>query len=69
MKIFKYLKKRDMLMVVFCIGLVVLQVWLELTMPDYTKKLTEAVSAQRADMDTVYENGGKMLLCAVGSMI
>ena len=56
-------------MVVFCIGLVVLQVWLELTMPDYTKKLTEAVSAQRADMDTVYENGGKMLLCAVGSMI
>ena len=56
-------------MIVICIGLVVLQVWLELTMPDYTKKLTEAVSAQRADMDTVYENGGKMLLCAVGSMI
>ena len=69
MKIFRYLKKRDMAMIAVCIGLVVLQVWLELTMPDYTKKLTEAVSAGKADMDIVYENGGKMLACALGSMI
>ena len=56
-------------MILVCIGLVILQVWLELTMPDYTKKLTEAVSAGNADMDIVYENGGKMLLCALGSML
>ncbi len=55
-------------MILICIGLVILQVWLELTMPDYTKKLTEAVSAGKADMDIVIENGGKMMLCALGSM-
>ena len=69
MKIFKNLTKRDLAMIFVCIALVVIQVYLELTMPDYTKKLTEAVAAQNADMDLVFENGGKMLACALGSTV
>ena len=68
MKIFKNLTRQDLIGIVLCIGLVVIQVFLELKMPDYTKRLTEAVSVGNADMDVVYKNGGKMLACAVGSM-
>lgn len=67
-KIFKNLKCRDVCFILICVVLVVTQVWLDLTMPDYTQKLTESVSAGDIDMGTVMKNGGMMLLCAVGSM-
>lgn len=67
-KVFKNLKARDLFFILICAGLVVVQVWLDLTMPDYTQKLTQAVSAGSIDMGNVFENGGMMLLCAVGSM-
>ena len=67
-KILKNLKPRDLCYILICAALVVVQVWLELTMPDYTQKLTLAVTAEKTDMDIVWENGGMMLLCAFGSM-
>lgn len=67
-RVFKNLKARDVFFILICAGLVILQVWLDLTMPDYTQKLTESVSAGSVDMGKVFENGGMMLLCAVGSM-
>ncbi len=66
--IFKNLKKKDWIFVVVCAALVLLQVWLDLTMPDYTKKLSESVSSGSVSMDIVWKNGGMMLLCAFGSM-
>ncbi|MCM1315042.1 MAG: ABC transporter ATP-binding protein/permease [Muribaculaceae bacterium] len=68
LKIFKNLKKRDVCFMLICVGLVITQVWLDLTMPDYTQKLTESVSAGSIEMNEVLKNGGMMLLCAVGSM-
>ena len=67
-KILKNLKPRDLCYILICAALVVVQVWLELTMPDYTQKLTLAVTAEKTDMNIVWENGGMMLLCAFGSM-
>ncbi len=67
-KIFKNLKGKDLLYILICAALVVTQVWLELKMPDYTQKLTETVSSGQVSMDSVLENGGLMLLCAVASM-
>lgn len=66
--IFKNLKKKDWLYVFICAALVVVQVWLDLTMPDYTQKLTTAVSAGSITMDDVWKNGGLMMLCAAGSL-
>ncbi|MDE6501083.1 MAG: ABC transporter ATP-binding protein/permease [Ruminococcus sp.] len=68
-KVFKNLKARDVIFILICAGLVVVQVWLDLTMPDYTQKLAESVSAGSIDMEKVLANGGMMLLCAVGSML
>lgn len=67
-KILKNLKGRDLIYIFICAALVVLQVWLELTMPDYTQKLTASVSAGNILMKDVWKNGGLMLLCALGSM-
>lgn len=68
LKIFKNLKKHDVFFMLICVMLVVIQVWLDLTMPDYTQKLTESVSAGSIEMSEVLKNGGMMLLCAIGSM-
>ncbi|MCR5329661.1 MAG: ABC transporter ATP-binding protein/permease [Lachnospiraceae bacterium] len=67
-KLMKNLTKKDLLFVCICAAMVVLQVWLDLTMPDYTQKLTESVSSGALEMSTVLKNGGMMLLCALGSM-
>lgn len=67
-KLMKNLKKRDWLYIILAIALIVVQVWLDLTMPDYTAKLTTSVSSGGATMKDVWQNGGLMLSCALGSL-
>ena len=55
-------------MLAACVALIVCSVWLELTMPDYTAKLSSSVSSGAASMGVVWKNGGMMLLCAFGAM-
>lgn len=65
-KIFKVLHCREWLYVFFAAGFIVLQVWLDLLLPDYTKTITElAVSA--GSLSKILENGAYMLACALGS--
>lgn len=49
--------------------LIVSQVWLELTMPDYMSKITTLVQTRGSKMSEVWAAGGMMLLCAFGSMV
>ena len=65
----KNIRKRNIIYFIFVICFVILQVWLELTLPEYTKALTGAINSNTATMDVVWKNGGMMLLCAGGSMI
>ena len=67
--LFKYIKKKDWFFIVIAIGFIVVQVWLELKMPDYTKELTKIVQSGTNTMTEVWKNGGMMLLCAAGSMV
>ncbi len=68
LKLFKYLTKRDWLLAFVCLGLIVLQVWLELTMPDYTAEITRLVVSGSDRMRPILVAGGKMLACAAGSL-
>lgn len=68
-KIFRNLKKRDLLFIFFSTALIVFQVWLDLKMPDYTQKLTQSISSGDLKMKDVRNNGMMMLLCAFGSML
>lgn len=67
--LFKRLKWQDWLTIFVSVGLIVVQVWLELKMPDYTKALTLMVQSGSVTMSGVWENGGYMLLCAFGSLV
>ena len=74
LKLLKYLSKRNLLQLFFIAVFVVCQVWLELTMPDYTQQLTKIISTAQANgtdinMADVWFNGGMMILCALGSMV
>ena len=67
-KLFKYLKKIDYFFIFLVIGLVVLQVYLDLKMPDYTAKITTLIYSDDLNMKDVWYNGRRMLYCALGSM-
>lgn len=67
-KLLKNLSKRNWLMMFFAIGFVVLQVWLDLTIPDYMADITALVQTDGSKMADIMAAGGKMLLCAFGSL-
>lgn len=67
-KLLKNLPKRNWLMMLFAIGFVVLQVWLDLTIPDYMADITALVQTDGSKMTDIMAAGGKMLLCAFGSL-
>ncbi len=48
---------------------IVVQVYLELTMPDYMSEITLLVETEGSAMNDILSAGGKMLLCAAGSLI
>ncbi len=67
-KLLKNLPKRNWFMMLFAIGFVVLQVWLDLTIPDYMADITALVQTDGSKMADIMAAGGKMLLCAFGSL-
>ena len=69
-RIFKSLKAREWLYFVLGVGFIVLQVFLDLTMPDYMSTITElAVSGAASGMAEIWKNGALMLACALGSAL
>ena len=52
-----------------CILMVVAMVYLELEIPGYMSGITTQLNMPETDMDTVYHDGGMMVLCAFGSLI
>ena len=65
----KNFKKKDWLIIIVSIALIVMQVWLELKMPDYMSKVTVLVQTEGSKMSEILKNGGFMLLCAFGSLV
>ena len=49
--------------------LILAQVYLNLTMPDYMSDMTVLVQTEGSAMADILAAGGKMLLCAVGSLL
>ena len=68
-KLIKNFKKKDWLIIIVSIALIVMQVWLELKMPDYMSKVTVLVQTEGSKMSEILKNGGFMLLCAFGSLV
>ena len=69
LKLFKNFKLKEIFMAIVAISLIVLQVYLELKMPDYMSKITVLVQTEGSKMKDILQNGGYMLLCAFSSML
>ena len=69
LKPLKNLNKKDWIYASICALLVVIQVWLELKMPDYMSNITQLVQTRGASMSDILTQGGYMLLCALGSLV
>ena len=67
--LFKKLKAQEWLYVACCLVLVTLQVFLDLKLPDYMSRITTLVQTPGSALADVWAQGGKMLLCAFGSLV
>lgn len=68
-KLLKNLKKREIILILFIIILIVSQVWLDLKLPDYMSKITALIQNGNNGIKGILKEGSKMLLCAFGSLI
>ena len=69
LKLLKNLTKKDWILTLFSIILIIGQVWLELKMPDYMSEITVLVKKEGSQMKDILINGGYMLSCALGSLV
>ena len=67
-KLFKNFTKKDYLLILSCIVLIVAQVWLDLKLPDYMSAITRLVQTENSTMGEILKQGSYMLLCAFGSL-
>ena len=68
-KLFKNLTKKEIILIIFSLLLILVQVKLDLTMPDYMSKITVLVQTEGSEMKEILKNGALMLGCAAGSLI
>jgi len=67
--ILKYLRKREMLFMLGTIVVTIIQVFLELKLPDYMNAITTTVITPGSPMSEIWRAGGMMLLCSFGGLV
>ena len=68
-KLLKKLTWKDFILAAVAFVFIIVQVWLSLTMPDYMSEITKLVQTKGSKMNDILIAGGKMLACALGSLI
>ena len=68
-KLLKNLDKKDWIIALIAVILIVTQVWLDLKIPDYMSEITVLVQTEGSQMGEILKNGGYMVLCAFGSLL
>lgn len=66
-KMLKQLRPREWILALLCLAFVIVQVWLDLTLPDYMSQITTLVQTGGA-LGEILKAGAWMLACALGSM-
>lgn len=69
LKLFTYLRLKEWLFLLISLGLIVVQVWFDLRIPDYMAEITIYVQTEGNEMSDIVASGGKMIFCAFGSLI
>ena len=68
-KLLKNLGAKEWGMVLASVAFIVLHVWLDLRLPDYMSTITLLVQTPGSSTAKIWENGGYMLACALGSAL
>lgn len=68
-KLLKKLTWKDFILAAIAFVFIIVQVWLSLTMPDYMSEITKLVQTKGSKMNDILIAGGKMLACALGSLL
>ena len=68
LKLMKNFNKKDILIIITCILIMVSQVWIELRLPEYMSSITRLIETNGSKMSDILKQGGHMLACAFGSM-
>ena len=69
LKLLKELKGKEKLFILLAIILIVLQVILDLKIPDYMSEITKLVQTSNTEINEVLKNGFFMILCSLGSLV
>lgn len=67
LKILKRLSRTEWLLAAASLVFIVIQVWLDLKLPDYMSQITVLTQTPGSAMSEIWLAGGAMLLCALGS--
>lgn len=68
-RLFKNLTKKELILILVALVLVIFNVYIELKLPDYMSTITALVQTEGSTIGEVIEQGIYMLLCAGGSLI
>ncbi len=68
-KILKNLHKKEMLFIIISIFFIIIQVWLDLKIPEYMSNITRLIQLNSANMNDILNQGLWMLLCSLGSLL
>lgn len=69
LKLLKNLGKREIILILVSLILIITQVWLDLKLPDYMAKITTLVQTEGSEIQEILLNGAYMLGCALGSLL
>ena len=67
-KILKNLTAKEWWLTAICLGLIFLQVWLDLTLPEFMGKITEIIQTPGSEIREILLAGGRMLLITLASV-
>lgn len=68
-KILKNLQKREVIYILLVFAFTIIQVWLELKIPDYMSEITKLVETEGSQMSEILKNGAYMVMCAFASLL
>jgi len=69
LKILKYFNSKNVWFIMISTAFIVLQVYLDLKLPDYLAEITKLVQTEGNSLSEMWEPGIYMLLCAIGSLL
>ena len=65
----KKISKKEIIYILLSLILIIVQVWLDLKMPDYMSEITLLVQTDGSKISDILVQGGYMLACSLGSLI